>query len=72
MYLNIHIHLGTSFDTSGSILVSQGIFSGQGTVSFNDLGDVFTSQILHITSNINLIMILSIQLMVKTNIILYH
>ena len=57
MYLNIHIHLGTSFDTSGSILVSQGIFSGQGTVSFNDLGDVFTSQILHITSNINLTMI---------------
>ena len=44
----------SSWNSTGSILVSQGIFSGQGTVSFSDLSDIFTSQILHITSNVGL------------------
>lgn len=44
----------SSWNSTDSILVTQGIFSGQGTVSFSDLTDIFTSQIFHITSNVGL------------------
>lgn len=44
---------GGSWVSTNSIIVSQGIFSGQGNVAFNDLTDIFTNQILQITSNID-------------------
>lgn len=49
--------IGTSitlFTTANSITATQGYFSGKGVVSFSDLTSIFTDQILHITSNINL------------------
>ena len=65
---------GASWVPTGSILISQGIFSGKGTVSFNDLKDIFTSQILHITSNINLtsdILVLTCQILSGSNTEIY-
>lgn len=45
----------SGWSSSNSIIVAQGLFSGQGNVKFSDLSDIFNSQILHITSNINLV-----------------
>ena len=44
----------TGFTTANSIVASQGYFSGKGDVSFSDLTSIFTDQILHVTSNIDL------------------
>ncbi len=41
-----------TFSTTGSIIIDQNYFFGRGTNSFNPLGDVFSTQILQITSNI--------------------
>lgn len=44
----------SSWNVGNSMIVAQGIFSGKGNVLLSDLSNVFTAQILHITSNINL------------------
>ena len=42
---------GAPTNVSDSIIVSQGFFSGKGTVLYGNLENVFSSQILQITSN---------------------
>jgi len=41
-----------SFNTTNAITLDQGYFYGRGTNTFSSLGDVFTSQVLQLTSNI--------------------
>ncbi len=41
------------FLTGNSIILSEGLFSGKGNVSFGDLSSVFNSSIISITSNIS-------------------
>lgn len=43
----------SSFTTSGSLILDQGYFYGRGTIAYNNLSDVFSDMILHITSNID-------------------
>jgi hypothetical protein len=45
----------TGWNTTNSIILAQGLFSGRGTISFGDLTSVFTDLVLHITSTPNLI-----------------
>jgi len=41
-----------TFQTSSSIIIDENYFYGRGTNSFNPLGDIFSNQVLQITSNI--------------------
>lgn len=41
------------FTTADSIVLDQNYFYGRGTISFNGLGDVFSSKILQLTANID-------------------
>ena len=43
---------GPSYNNTNAITLDQGYFYGRGTNTFSALGDVFTSQVLQITSNI--------------------
>ena len=43
---------GTLYNNTNAITLDQGYFYGRGTNTFSALGDVFTSQVLQITSNI--------------------
>jgi hypothetical protein len=64
----------SGWGVGNSIVVSQGIFSGKGNVLLSDLSDVFTSQILHITANINLtsdIIVLTCQVLSGTSATIY-
>jgi len=38
---------------TGSIIASEGLFYGRGNVNFGDLSNIFTDQVLHLTSNIS-------------------
>jgi hypothetical protein len=42
----------TGYSSTNAITLDQGYFYGRGTNTFSSLGDVFTSQVLQITSNI--------------------
>lgn len=42
-----------TFTPSNSIIIDQNYFYGRGTNSFNPLGDVFSNQVLQLTSNIS-------------------
>jgi hypothetical protein len=44
---------GGTFQSTGSIILSQEYFYGRGTVAFDGLGDIFTNEILQVTANIN-------------------
>ncbi len=46
-------NLGGSFQASNSIIIDQNYFFGRGVNSFENLNNVFSTQILQITSNIN-------------------
>ena len=41
-----------TYNNTNAITLDQGYFYGRGTNTFSSLGDVFTSQVLQITSNI--------------------
>lgn len=41
-----------NFQTTNSIILDQNYFYGRGTNSFNPLGDIFSNQVLQLTSNI--------------------
>ena len=43
---------GTLYNNTNAITLDQGYFYGRGTNTFSSLGDVFTSQVLQLTSNI--------------------
>lgn len=43
----------TGFTKTNSLLLDQGYFYGRGTIAFNGLGDIFSNQILQLTSNIS-------------------
>ena len=45
-------NLATGYNNTNAITLDQGYFYGRGTNTFSSLGDVFTSQVLQITSNI--------------------
>ena len=45
-------NLATGYNNTNAITLDQGYFYGRGTNTFSSLGDVFTSQILQLTSNI--------------------
>jgi hypothetical protein len=45
-------NLATGYNNTNAIALDQGYFYGRGTNTFSSLGDVFTSQVLQITSNI--------------------
>lgn len=45
-------NLGSGYDNTNAITLDQGYFYGRGTNTFSFLGDVFTSQVLQMTSNI--------------------
>jgi hypothetical protein len=45
-------NLPTGYDNSNAITLDEGYFYGRGTNTFSPLGDVFTSQVLQLTSNI--------------------
>jgi hypothetical protein len=45
-------NLATGYNNTNAITLDQGYFYGRGTNTFSALGDVFTSQVLQITSNI--------------------
>lgn len=46
-------NLSTGYSSTNGILIDQGYFYGRGTNTFSQLGDVFASQILQLTSDIN-------------------
>jgi hypothetical protein len=46
-------NLATGYNNTNAITLDQGYFYGRGTNTFSALGDVFTSQILQLTSNIS-------------------
>ena len=45
-------NLATGYNNTNAITLDQGYFYGRGTNTFSSLGDVFTSQVLQLTSNI--------------------
>jgi hypothetical protein len=45
-------NLSSGYNNTNAITLDQGYFYGRGTNTFSQLGDVFTSQVLQITSNI--------------------
>ena len=45
-------NLASGYNNTNAITLDQGYFYGRGTNTFSSLGDVFTSQVLQITSNI--------------------
>lgn len=45
-------NLATGYSNTNAITLDQGYFYGRGTNTFSSLGDVFTSQVLQLTSNI--------------------
>ncbi len=45
-------NLATGYNNANEIILDQGYFYGRGTNTFSALGDVFSSQILQVTSNI--------------------
>ena len=45
-------NLATGYNNTNAITLDQGYFYGRGTNTFSSLGDVFTSQVLQVTSNI--------------------
>lgn len=45
-------NLATGYNNTNAITLDQGYFYGRGTNTFSPLGDVFTSQVLQVTSNI--------------------
>ena len=46
------LNLATGYNNTNAITLDQGYFYGRGTNTFSSLGDVFTSQVLQVTSNI--------------------
>jgi hypothetical protein len=46
------LNLASGYSNTNAITLDQGYFYGRGTNTFSALGDVFTSQVLQITSNI--------------------
>lgn len=45
-------NLASGYNSTNAIILDQGYFYGRGTNTFSSLGDVFTSQVLQLTSNI--------------------
>lgn len=45
-------NLASGYNNTNAIILDQGYFYGRGTNTFSSLGDVFTSQVLQVTSNI--------------------
>jgi hypothetical protein len=44
-------NLASGYNSTNAIILDQGYFYGRGTNTFSSLGDVFTSQVLQLTSN---------------------
>jgi hypothetical protein len=43
----------SGWNSTNSIIIAQGLFSGKGTITFGDLSSIFSDQVVHITSDIN-------------------
>lgn len=60
----------SGWSVGNSIIAGQGIFSGKGNVTLGDLTNIFTSQILHVTSNVNAVsdvLVLTCQILSGSN-----